>query len=60
MIAIGILSTWLLLTAAGFMGLSALVRAGVREEVEATQVPSELQAATLATTRTPIPKALLQ
>jgi hypothetical protein len=57
MIAIGILSTWLLLSAAGFMGLSALTRAGVREEVEATRA---LKPAALAATRIPMPKALAQ
>jgi hypothetical protein len=60
MIAIGILSTWLLLSAAGFMGLSALTRAGVREEVEAAQALSELKPAAFAATRIPIPKALAQ
>jgi hypothetical protein len=59
MIAIGILSTWLLLSAAGFMGLSALTRAGVREELEATRALAGLKPA-FAATRIPIPKALAQ
>jgi hypothetical protein len=35
MIALGIASTWLTLTAGGFVGLSALGRAGAREDVHA-------------------------
>jgi hypothetical protein len=35
MIALGILTTWLTLTAAGFAGLSALRRAGAREDADA-------------------------
>ena len=40
MIALGILTTWLTLTAAGFAGLSALRRAGAREDAEAGLTPS--------------------
>ena len=39
MIAIGILTTWLTLTAAGFAGLSALGRIGAREDVQARRTP---------------------
>ena len=63
MIALGILTTWLLLTAAGFAGLSALRRAGVREDAELyATAPSELPGSMLAhaTTRVAIPKALLR
>ena len=72
MIAIGILTTWLTLTAAGFAGLSALSRAGARESVEADLMFSESwrfsdPSAALAdaripipNARIPIPKALLQ
>jgi hypothetical protein len=35
MIALGLLTTWLTLTAAGFAGLSALRRAGAREDADA-------------------------
>jgi hypothetical protein len=41
MIALGILTTWLTLTAAGFAGLSALRRAGAREDAyDAGLVPA--------------------
>lgn len=60
MIAVGILSAWLVLTAAGFLGLSVLARAGEREELEANRALSELRPATLAETRPPIPQALLR
>jgi hypothetical protein len=59
MIALGILTTWLLLTAAGFMGLSALGRAGAREDVEASLTTSELHVPVLADAMIPIPRALL-
>jgi hypothetical protein len=58
MIAIGILSSWLTLTAASFLGLSSLSRAGEREERKASLTLSELQPAALARARGPIPKAL--
>lgn len=60
MIAIGILITWLTLTAAGFAGLSALGRVGAREAVQASRTPSEPRAHTLADVRVPLPKALLR
>jgi hypothetical protein len=60
MIAIGILTTWLTLTAAGFAGLSALGRSGAREDIRETLTPSVPEAPTLADMRVPIPKALLQ
>lgn len=63
MIALGILTIWLVLTAAGFAGLSALRRAGTREEAyETSEIgrhPSEPQA-TFADMRLPIPAALLR
>jgi hypothetical protein len=60
MIAIGIFTTWLTLTAAGFAGLSVLRRAGAREDLERNLTPSELQTSVFADVRIPIPKALLQ
>jgi hypothetical protein len=61
MIALGILTTWLTLTAAGFAGLSALRRAGAREDAETSLLaPSGYRAPTFADARIPIPKALLQ
>jgi hypothetical protein len=60
MIAIGIVTTWLALTAAGFAGLSLLDRAGAREERELCLTPAELQSSALADARIPIPKALLR
>lgn len=65
MIALGILITWLTLTAAGFAGLSALGRAGARESVEADLALPEGwsisdRSSALADTRIPIPKALLR
>jgi hypothetical protein len=38
MIALGILTTWLTLTAAGFAGLSALRRASAREDTYAASL----------------------
>lgn len=58
MIALGILTTWLTLTAAGFFGLSALRRAGVREDAEATLTRATLQASVLAGACSSIPQAL--
>jgi hypothetical protein len=60
MIAIGILGTWLVLTAAGFLALSALARAGEREERKFDLALSELQPAALARDREQIPEALLR
>ncbi len=60
MIALGILTTWLTLTAAGFAGLSALRRAGAREGVEADLTLSEHEPPALVGARIPIPKALPQ
>jgi hypothetical protein len=45
MIAMGILGTWLTLTAAGFAGLSFLSRAGEREERRLSLALAELQPA---------------
>jgi hypothetical protein len=60
MIALGILTTWLTLTAAGFFGLSALRRAGVREDTDAGQMPSDRLGPMFADARASIPKAILQ
>lgn len=38
MIALGILTTWLTLTAAGFVGLSALRNLGAREDADASHM----------------------
>ena len=64
MIALGILTTWLTLTAAGFAGLSALRRAGAREDVEAS-LEAQLthagrHAPAFTGARVPVPKALLR
>lgn len=58
MIALGILTTWLTLTAAGFAGLSALRRVGAREDADVSLTPSALQAPAFADARASIPKAL--
>lgn len=58
MIAIDILTTWLILTAAGFAGLSALRRSGAREDVAIDLTPSYLPTHALADARSAIPKAL--
>ncbi|HEV3319284.1 MAG TPA: hypothetical protein VG053_06060 [Solirubrobacteraceae bacterium] len=60
MIALGILTTWLTLTAAGFAGLSALRRAGVREDADAGLMPAGRKAPAFSDARVPIPKALLR
>jgi hypothetical protein len=60
MIAIGILTTWLTLTAAGFAGLSALRRAGAREDADASPLPAGRPAPGFADARVSIPKALLR
>lgn len=60
MIAIGILTTWLTLTAAGFAGLSALRRAGAREDADAGLTPAARRTPARTDTRVSIPKALLR
>jgi hypothetical protein len=60
MIALGILTTWLTLTAAGFAGLSALRRAGAREDAEAGLSPSTHRTSAFADVPIPILKALLR
>lgn len=60
MIALGILTAWLTLTAAGFAGLSALRRAGAREDADASLIGIGHPAPALADVRISIPKALLQ
>ena len=60
MIAIGIVTTWLTLTAAGFAGLSLLQRATAREEREACLTPAELQSSALDDARVSLSKALLR
>jgi hypothetical protein len=59
MIALGILTSWLAMTAAGFVGLSALRRASVREDAEVGLAPSAHQISTFAEMRIPTSKALL-
>lgn len=59
MIVLGIVGIWLVLTAMGYVALSALSRAGEREEREADLELYELRPSTLAKSRPPIPKALL-
>ncbi len=58
MIALGILTTWLTLTAAGFAGLSALRRAGAREGPDTVPTPLGRQASAFADARVSIPEAL--
>ncbi|HEY2282365.1 MAG TPA: hypothetical protein VGH60_02305 [Solirubrobacteraceae bacterium] len=53
MIALGILTAWLTLTAAGFAGLSALRRADAREDADAG-----LMGPALADVHMSIPKVL--
>lgn len=60
MIALGILTAWLTLTAAGFAGLSALRRAGAREDADAGSIGSGHLVPALADVRMPIPKVLSQ
>jgi hypothetical protein len=62
MIALGILTTWLILTAAGLAGLSALRRVGTREEasLEAELAYAGRYAPAFTHTRVPFPKALLR
>ena len=64
MIALGILITWLTLTAAGFAGLSALRRAGAREDfeaiLEAQPAYAGRHASAFAAARVPRPRALRQ
>jgi hypothetical protein len=60
MIALGILTTWLTLTAAGFAGLSALRRLGAREEAETGPTPAGLQTPAFADAGASIPLALLR
>ncbi len=59
MIALGILTAWLTLTAAGFAGLYALRRAGAREETDAGLIGTGHSVQALTDVRVPIPKALL-
>jgi hypothetical protein len=63
MIALGLLTTWLTLTAAGFAGLSALRRAGAREdEYDESPVPAGRQTPTrtFSGARVSIPSTLLR
>lgn len=60
MIALGILTTWLILTAGGFAALSALRRLGAREDVEASRTPTAFSASALADARFSIPQILSQ
>ena len=58
MIALGILTTWLILTAGGFAALSALRRLGAREDVEASKSPSDFSRLALTDARLSIPQVL--
>ncbi len=60
MIAIGILTTWLTLTAAGFVGLSALRRAGAREDADASHTHAGRFAPAFTDARVSIPETLLR
>jgi hypothetical protein len=60
MIALGILTAWLTLTAVGFLGLSALRRAGAREAADAGSTRAGHSVSTLTDVRMSLPKALLQ
>jgi hypothetical protein len=60
MIALGILTTWLILTAAGFAGLSALRRADAREDAEAVLPPTGYRSHMFADIGACPPKALLR
>jgi hypothetical protein len=59
MIALGILTAWLTLTAAGFAGLSALRSAGAREDADAgSALKAGRPAPTLAPVHVAIPRVL--
>lgn len=60
MIALGILTAWLTFTAAGFAGLSALRRAGAREDSDAGLTGTGCSVPALADVRMSIPKVLLR
>ena len=61
MIALGILTTWLTLTAAGFAGLSALRRTGAREDAyDASLVAAGRRTPTFTDAHLSIPKTLLR
>jgi hypothetical protein len=62
MIALGILTTWLTLTAAGFAGLSALRRASAREDAsyDASLVPAGRQTPAFTDAHVSIPRTLLR
>jgi hypothetical protein len=61
MIALGILTTWLTLTAAGFAGLSALRRASAREDAyDAALAPAGRQIPAFIDARASIPRTLWQ
>lgn len=61
MIALGILTAWLTLTAAGFTGLSALRRAGAREDAYAAgPVPAGRRTLAFTDAHAAIPRTLLR
>lgn len=61
MMALGILTTWLTLTAAGFAGLSALRRASAREDAyDASLVPAGRQTPAFTDAHVSIPRTLLR
>jgi len=60
MIALGILTAWLTLTATGFAGLSALRRVGAREDAETSPIAAGRAFAALTDARVSLPEALLR
>jgi hypothetical protein len=60
MIVLGILTTWLTLTAAGFAGLSALRRIGAREDADTSLIGTAYSVRALADVHMSIPKVILQ
>jgi hypothetical protein len=61
MIALGILTTWLTLTAAGFAGLSALRRASAREDTcDASLMPARRRTTTFTDAHVSTPRTLLR
>jgi hypothetical protein len=60
MIALGILTAWLTLTATGFAGLSALRRVGAREDAETNPIAAGRAYMALADARVSLPEALLR
>ena len=59
MIVLGIVAIWLVLTAAGYVALSALSHAAEREELRESRALHELRPSMLAQARPAIPEVLL-